>query len=257
MDVGDEGKDQFWRVLTTGSSWTRTVAPRTTIRTKSYRMVGGGRSDSLLAVIARPGPGFDDQVILKFARPSEVNRWQEAISSCPVKFCAQHLVDMITPGPLTRGENSWWIAVLKIAGGDTSTFRPLVELHPNKGKSFADVCKKIVKSIIADWNPKPWLHSPETASRVACLNEVFDSRRVTPGKPLREWLVMNGISRTEPLIRRSEWPGLVPNPLTFAIAATRIDKDEQRGVLFGRAHGDLHLRNSSCRLIQFGQIFIS
>jgi hypothetical protein len=242
--MGDQSKEQFWQVLSDevrrGLDHWRSGQP---YDIDPIEWLDGGRSDSQVAIIARPGPGFDDQVILKFARTSEVNNWQAAVSECPSDFSTQHLVAMTTHSPITSGRDNWWIAVLKIAGGDTSRFRPLVELVPNKGRVFAGACKSIVRSMIEEWNPAPRAHSPGNVSRADCLNEIFDSSRVVPGKPLREWLDSNDMNWRDPLVRRSGWSEQLPNPLAFAAEADRMDDGEQRGVLYGRAHGDLHVRN--------------
>ena len=93
--------------------------------------LGGGNSGSRIAVIERSGGGLDDKVAVKFlASASEVSQWQAAIT-CDPEFGARHLVGIEAPSLLSPGKSSWWIAVLKIAGGDLSSVRPLVELRPN------------------------------------------------------------------------------------------------------------------------------
>ncbi len=203
----------------------------------------GGRSGSRVAVIARLGRGYDDQVAIKLARASEVNGWQAAISDCPEKFRKEHLVDIPMISPLTSGTDNWWITILQIAGGDLSLFRPLGKIRANKGPLFAKKCRQIVGSLIEDWNPVPREHSPENLSKATCLSLVFDSKRVVPEKPLGRFLESIKVTLDDPFI-----PGLkpnrqLPNPIVFAANADQLDDAGQGGIHYGRAHGDLNLGN--------------
>src|SRR5438309_116786 len=79
--------------------------------------LGGGRSGGPVAVIVRFGTGFDGKVAIKFARRTEIGSWRQAIGDCPPEFLRQHLVDLegvVRPD----AQSEWWIATLKIAGGD-------------------------------------------------------------------------------------------------------------------------------------------
>lgn len=203
----------------------------------------GGRSGSRVAVIARLGRGVDDQVAIKIARTSEVNGWQAAISDCPQKFRKEHLVDIPMIVSLTSGTDNWWIAILQIAGGDLSLFRPLGKQRTNKGSQFAKKCRQIVGSLIEDWNPVPREHSPENLSKAACLSLVFDSKRVESEKPLGKFLESIKVGLDDPFIPGPEPERQLPNPLVFAANADQLDDGGQGGIHYGRAHGDLNLGN--------------
>jgi hypothetical protein len=206
--------------------------------------LGGGKSGSRVAVVVRSGPGFDDKVAIKFARLSEHNNWLNSIKDCPEKFLKQHLVDFESALPPVGGESDWWIIVLKVAGGDLALFRPAVELESLRGKPFAAVCETIVSSIIADWNPPPRSYSLEKIPPADYLNSIFDSSRVTPGKPLRNWIDSLDIDPSDVLIDRPAWR-ILPNPLALAstLSSDLFPDCGHLRVLCGRAHGDLHLRN--------------
>jgi hypothetical protein len=204
----------------------------------------GGRSGSRVAVIARLGRGYDDQVAIKLARASEVNAWQAAISDCPEKFRKEHLVDIPVISALTSGaDNNWWITILQIAGGDLSLFRPLAKLRTNKGPLFAKTCRQIVSSLIEDWNPAPREHSPESLSKATCLRLVFDSSRVVPEKPLGRFLESIEVALDDPFIPGHKPNRQLPNPLIFAANADQLDDRGQGGIHYGRAHADLNLGN--------------
>jgi hypothetical protein len=242
--MGGQDRDQFWHVLSDEAReglyrW-RSGQPHEIV---PIEWLGGGKSGSPIAVIARPGRGYDDQVLIKFAHASEVNNWQLAWSDCEDEYRERHLVEMFTNSPITSGSNPWWIAMLRIAAGDTSVFRPMAELVVKKGDDFASICKAIVSSTIADWNPRPRPHSPAEVPRASLMNEVFDISRRAPSKYLREWFDSNFKNFNDPLIRRQGWPEWQPNPFTFAGEADLIADRDQLGVQYGRAHGDLHLHN--------------
>ena len=204
----------------------------------------GGKSGSPVAVVARLKRGFNDQVAIKLVKYGEVNNWQDAVSDCPDDFRRQHLVDISILGQPSPSDKRWGIAILGIAGGDLSKFRPLAELQPNRGRSFATICKRLVTSIVTDWNPRPLDNSPETLSRTECLEYIFDSNRITPQKPLWDWLESNSIEPHAPLIPRQACPGeQLPNPLVLAVNIDQLDGGGQHGIHYGRAHGDLHSRN--------------
>jgi len=204
--------------------------------------LGGGRSGGPVAVIVRFGTGFDGKVAIKFARRAEVGSWRQAIGDCPRGFLRQHLVDLegvIRPD----AQSDWWIATLKIAGGDISLFRPSFELDPLKGAHFASSCTTIVKSIIEEWNPEP-LPPLESIPPASYLSSIFDASRAIPSKPSWRWLDSLNISRTDELVRRDGWREALPNPLALA---ARLSSEpfcsRPLPVPFGRAHGDLNLGN--------------
>ena len=206
--------------------------------------LGGGRSGGPVALIVRSGPGFDDKVAIKFARMPEVGNWRLAISDCPPEFLRQHLVNLETVFSQDAGPSGWWIATLKIAGGDVSLFRPSVELDPLKGAHFASSCATIVKSIIEDWNPEPLPHPLEPIPPASYLNSIFDASRAIPSKPSWRWLDSLDITCTDVLVRRDGWQEALPNPLALA---ARLSSEpfcsRPLRVRFGRAHGDLNLGN--------------
>ena len=115
--------------------------------------------------------------------------------------------------PLGPDEREWRIAVLKIAGGDLSLFRPSVEHDPLKGKVFATTCAAIVKSVIGEWNPDPLRYPIETVSPGVYLSSIFDASRVTSEKALGLWLDSNNIALGSDLIKRPGWSEILPNPL--------------------------------------------
>jgi hypothetical protein len=206
--------------------------------------LGGGRSGGPVALIVRSGPGLDDKVAIKFARLAEVGNWRLAIRDCPPEFFRQHLVNLETVFSPDAGPSDWWIATLKIAGGDVSLFRPSVELDPLKGAHFASSCATIVKSIIEDWNPEPLPHPLEPIPPASYLNSIFDASRAIPSKPSWRWLDSLDISCTDVLVRRDGWRDALPNPLALA---ARLSSEpfcsRPLRVRFGRAHGDLNLGN--------------
>ena len=206
--------------------------------------LGGGRSGGPVAVIARSGPGYDDKVAIKFAHVAEIGPWEQAKRDCPQGFREQHLVTIGTVFPADTGDSGWWIATLKIAGGDVSLFRPSVELNPLKGAPFAAACAIIVNSIIGKWNPEPFPHPLERIPPASYLNSIFDASRVIPTKPSWRWLDSLNISRTDTLVRRDGWREALPNPLALA---ARLSSEpfcsRPLRVRFGRAHGDLNLGN--------------
>jgi hypothetical protein len=243
--MGKRGSDEFWERLPGEAlrgldRWLRGQP----FRIEPVEWLGGGNSGSPIAVVARYDGGFDDKVAIKFfARDSEVSKWQAAISETRKKFRKRHLVGIDRPSPLGREDNSWWMAVLKIAGGDLSSIRPLAELSPHTGPAFADACQSVVSSIIAKWNPRPLPHPSEEMTVNRYLTSIFDSSRVTTGKPLYQWLDSTHIDLHDPLVRRPNWTGRLPNPLAFAANADELHAAGRLRVRYGRAHGDLHLGN--------------
>lgn len=205
--------------------------------------LGGGNSGSRIAVIERTGGGFDDKVAVKFlADASETSRWQAAIT-CDPEFSAHHLVGIEPPSLLSPRKSSWWIATLKIAGGDLSSVRPLAELRPNVGPDFALVCQTIVRSVVVEWNPWPLRHRSESVHPAHYLNGIFDINRVKPGKPLQEWLDAETIGLHDLFVHRPGWGHRLPNPLAFITNADSLLADRRTRVMYGHAHGDLHTRN--------------
>jgi hypothetical protein len=207
--------------------------------------LSGGTSAGPVAVIARSGPGFDDKVAVRLMRPSERSKWEEAMKDCPKEFSSQHLAGLERVDPLESGESDRWIATLKIAGGDLSLFRPFVEHDPLKGRSFASACMAIVKSVIGEWNPDPQRYPLESIPPWVYLNSIFDTGRVTPRKALWRRLESNGIAIDDGLIKMPEWRDVLPNPLMIAksLESGSFGSSRNLRVFYGRAHGDLHLRN--------------
>lgn len=207
--------------------------------------LGGGTSPEPVAVITRSGPGFDDKVAVKLVSPSERGRWDEAIRDCPKEFSTQHLVSLQAMEPLQPSSSERWIATLKIAGGDLSLYRPCADHNTLKGRSFAAVCATIVKSIIGEWNPDPQRYSLESIPPWTFLNSIFDPGRVIPGKALWSWLESNNISFGDRLIGRPARQDMLPNPLMIAanLESRSFGNAKDLRVFYGRAHGDLHLRN--------------
>lgn len=91
----------------------------------------------------------------------------------------------------------------------------------------------------------PLRHPLESVPGGEYLKSIFDANRVRPGKPLRNWLDSLDISPSDALLRRPGWQEVLPNPLALSSA---LNSELFRGsrhlrVLYGRAHGDLNLRN--------------
>lgn len=239
-----QDRDQFWSFLSADiqdglNLWLSGQPSHIT----PIEWLGGGKSGSPIAVISRPGSGYDDQVLLKFCHVKEINKWQQAIQDSDDSYRKKHLVEMLTNSLITSGNNPWWIAMLKIAAGDTSKYRPMSELPEKTGDNFAHTCKVITSSLIADWNPKPRRHSPSEVPRKDFLEEVFQINRVVRGKPLRKWFDATFQNFDDPILQRRGWPDPQPNPFIFAREADLIAGRNQIGAQYGRAHGDLHLGN--------------
>jgi hypothetical protein len=242
--MDEQDRDQFWKILSdearTGLYRWRDGQP---YKIHPIEWLGGGKSGSPIAIIARPGRGFNDQVLIKFARTGEINNWQQAWNDCGDEFRQAHLVAMLTNSPITGGKDPWWIGILKIAAGDTSAFRPMAELTEKKGDDFAKICKTIISSVIADWNPMSQLAPPGEVARLKYFSEIFDVNRVVKDKPLGRWFYSRFKNLDDPLIRQKGWPEWQPNPFIFAGKADQIADRGQVGIQYGRAHGDLHLYN--------------
>lgn len=239
-----QDRDQFWSFLSDDiqdglNRWLSGQPSHIT----PIEWLGGGKSGSPIAVISRPGSGYDDQVLLKFCHVKEINKWQQAIQDSDDSYRKKHLVEMLTNSLITFGNNPWWVAMLKIAAGDTSKYRPMSELTEKTGDDFAYACKVITSSLIAEWNPKPRRHSPSEVSRKDFLEEVFQINRVVRGKPLRNWFDATFQNFDDRIIQRQGWPDPQPNPFIFAGEADLIAGRNQIGAQYGRAHGDLHLGN--------------
>ena len=207
--------------------------------------LGGGRSGAPIAVVARLGRGFNDKVAVKFAHADEIANWDTALRDCPSEFREKHLIKIGTTFQPESGDSGYWLVSLTIAGGDLSLIRPASEMQPLRGRSFSVACGAIVRSIISEWNPDPLEHPLSRISPGDYLDSIFNVRRVVPGNRLLTWLQSVGIDPNDRLIRRPGWGESLPNPLTLASAMNSDLRDTSRDlrVLYGRAHGDLHLRN--------------
>jgi len=203
-----------------------------------------GRSGSPVAVVARSGPGTDDQVVLKFflGGAVEVRKWNTAWDGCPLPwFRDEHLVgiadDSGSGGTRKAGP---WIASLKIAGGNLARFRPLAELSPT-GNRFSEACRTIVTSVVADWNDYPGRKPSIEVTVGEYLHKMIDYKRLTRGANYRTWASSTDIPVKDSLISRRDGE-LLPNPLRI-IGSTTFSADQRTQMLRGCAHGDLHVRN--------------
>jgi hypothetical protein len=201
-------------------------------------------SGSPLVSVFRAGPGFDDKRLIKLGSIRDVNGWISAENNCPPRFRKQHITNLETHTQSSKNP-AQWILALRIAGGDLSLIRPLEDLKPYDGRAFFASCKTIVASLIGEWNPPPFEGGLHNIWPAEFLTNIFDSALVTRGKPLHEWLGSVPVGPSSRLIKRPGWEGLLPNPLALAsaLAADYSGKIGEMRALYGRSHGDLHLRN--------------
>lgn len=204
-----------------------------------------GRSGSPVALVSRTGEGRNDDVVMKFflKGAKEVRQWKAAIDGTPPLFGTDHLTRLAEDSPLGDRDESPWIATVVLVGGDLSKFRPLVEAQSLLDASFAGTCTTVVGSVIEEWNPRP--RRPDQVRDVAVskyLARIFDPKRLEPGKPLRNWADAADIPMDAPLLRRPMSPDALPNPIALCTATTLLDDLSVRAQ-FGRAHGDLNVRN--------------
>ncbi|MFC5818140.1 hypothetical protein [Nonomuraea harbinensis] len=214
--------------------------------------MAGGMSDALVAVASQfEADVLARQAVLKFLKGDgarEARRMRRALNRSPREFREAHLVELIGD-PIMLG--SWWMIQMRIAGGDRSTVRPLVELRHSDGLPKA--CGIVFESVLGAWNPT-LLHRPESMTAGAYLRLLLGDR-LDHGEPLDRWAVEHGVTATVEWVPDGDG-GLARNPLALA----KGDGSHQLLVHRGRGHGDLNVRNVLLRaedprgfkLIDFG-----
>src|SRR5215468_2915902 len=83
--------------------------------TKGVSWFSEGRSDSLVGLLERSGPGDADEVVIKFlSNAAEVQAWKAATDGAPAPF-STHLAPLTEAHPLA-GDGGPWLGVVGLVG---------------------------------------------------------------------------------------------------------------------------------------------
>jgi hypothetical protein len=199
--------------------------------TSVVRWLPGGRSGAKLAVARQfSRPKVNRQVVLKFlprGLERELDGIGRALTESPAAFSTAHLVEMMEQ-PVTM--DTWSMITLRVAGGDLSRMRPLVELAHDPRLPAA--CETLAAAVLRSWNPGP-AHQPVEMTAAEYLGLLLGDRPDRLAR-VREW------APPALHLRITDFE-LLPNPLSFL--AGRFTGTGRVPIHRGRAHGDLNVRN--------------
>ncbi len=184
---------------------------------------------------------------------AEYTRQRRAVSESP-KFAKRHLAELAEPGhDLVRVGDGRWILFQKIASGSLDDLDVMTKLLASVrtggpvgstasahrtitcgSTTFARLCGRIVRGVLADWQGKPGLQR----TSVTGLLDLHLGARLKPGGPLDNLAQ----KLTATTLRIPGEPDPLPNPFALALD-TRLTQDIPVRALVGKAHGDLHTEN--------------